>query len=228
MRKDSRRMSSFKKTLYERYSLFEAEGDDDKKSGNESDSKGSESSSENDKPASEKLGEDEKVDIVKDFVEKSSEEIQSSAPGASVDGFNVSTLDSLLDKIFMDAENQAIAAAQRDLASDAERILDSGLVVDHWWRAPLSSLIFEKKKVPLFDVGEYSRHVARFVINYDKLLDIPYIIFTKAHDYVKSLYGDEIAEQFKDTMSSEYNIDFDEKEEPPTVYAVGARSSGTA
>jgi len=58
------------------------------------------------------------------------------------------------------------------------------------------------------------------------MLDIPFIIYTKAYDYIKSLYGEDIAEQFKSTMEEQYDIEFNEEEETPAVYAVGARPSG--
>ena len=130
---------------------------------------------------------------------------------------------------------KAVKAAEESAKIDLARRVSyfsgkkgPGSIADAWWRRGLSALIFEANEAAnaSFDVGEYAQHVSRFIFNYNKMLDIPFIIYTKAYDYIKSLYGEDIAEQFKKIMEDQYDIEFNEEEETPTVYAVGAKPSG--
>lgn len=174
------------------------------------------------------LSDEEKEDIARDWAASKAMENGGTDDGDAPDP---DVLTSEIEKHLERALKAAEQSAKMDLAKRVNFLSDKdgpGTVGEGWWRKGLSKLIFEEKAPgdPVFDVGEYAQHVSRFIFNYDKMLDIPFIIYTKAYDYIKSLYGETIAEQFKNTMEEQYDISFDEKEEVPTVYAVGARSSG--
>jgi len=181
-----------------------------------------------DDPASD-LSDDEKEEVARDWAASKAME----TGGTSDDGEapDPDVLTSEIEKHLERALRAAEDSAKMDLARRVSFLSgqnEPGTFSEGWWRRGLSKLLFEaeSKKDPVFDVSEYAQHVSRFIFNYDKMIDVPFIIYTKAYDYIKSLYGDAIAEQFKDTMEEQYDISFDEEEAPPQVYAVGARPSG--
>jgi hypothetical protein len=203
----------------------EEETDDE---GSEDDNK-SEDKDEADKDPAADLTDEEKEEIASKWAAE-----QASETGG-VDGDETIDPDVLTTEIEKHLEKAVRAAeesAKIDLAKRVNFFTDKqgpSSIADAWWRKGLSTLLFEANEAneASFDVGEYAQHVSRFIFNYNKMLDIPFIIYTKAYDYIKSLYGEDIAEQFKSIMEDQYDIEFNE-EETPTVYAVGAKPSGAA
>lgn len=190
---------------------------------------GDEKASGDEKDPGKDLSDEEKEEVVRKWAAD-----QAMETGGTEDGYSPdrNVLETDIEKHIEHAFRAAEEAAKMNLARRVNFLSDKGpgTVGEGWWRRGLSKLIFEDKAPgdPVFDVGEYAQHVSRFIFNYDKMLDIPFIIYNKAYDYIKSLYGETIAEQFKNTMEEQYDISFDEKEEAPTVYAVGARPSGAS
>jgi hypothetical protein len=250
-----RTTSLFKHLMYERYLLNEAEkegaddlfGDDSNAADEETaedegaDAK-DESEPEEDAPADEKGDDKKDKDPAADLSDKEKEEIaskwaaeQASETGGVDDAETIDpdVLTTEIEKHLEKAVRAAEESANIDLARRVKYFSDKeapGSIADAWWRKGLSTLLFEANEAneAAFDVSEYAQHVSRFIFNYDKMLDVPFIIYTKAYDYIKSLYGESVAEQFKKTMEDQYDIEFNEEKEIPTVYAVGARPSGAA
>ena len=246
-----RTTSLFKNLMYESYLLNEADKEEDDLFGDagEGDSKEGEDETKDDadKDAEEspddaegKDSKDKSKDPAADLTDEEKEKVatawaseQASETGG-VDGEETIDPDVLTSEIEKHLE-KAVRAAEESAKIDLARRVNffkrkdgPGSIADGWWRKGLSALLYEANDAndASFDVGEYAQHVSRFIFNYDKMLDIPFIIYTKAYDYIKSLYGEDIAEQFKSTMEEQYDIEFNEEEETPAVYAVGARPSG--
>lgn len=203
---------------------------DDAPADDAADEKSDAEGDEGDKEPGEDLSDDEKEDIARDWAASKAMETGGTEDGDAPDP---DVLTSEIEKHLERALKAAEQSAKMDLAKRVNFLSDKGgpgTVEEGWWRRGLTRLLYEAgpAKDPVFDVGEYAQHVSRFIFNYDKMLDIPFIIYTKAYDYIKSIYGETIAEQFKDLMEEQYDINFDEKEEAPTVYAVGARPSGAS
>ena len=247
-----RTTSLFKKLMYERYFLNEAEKDDkkeeeeddpfgagdgegeDEPADDEGDSGGG-SEEEEEAPADDseeesaegsesedptkKLTPEQEEEVAKKFAEENATEQGGKGGSPPV------VLDPAISELIRDAAKKAEKAAKGGLADNIKYDLGEA-----WWRKNLTTLLFEadEMKKPLFDLNVFSGEVEKLIDNYDTLLDIPFIIYTKAYDHIVSSYGEAMADQFKSVMDEQYGINFDEEEEVPTVYAVGAKPSGTA
>jgi hypothetical protein len=227
-----KRVSLFKKVMFERYYLNEAD-DDNIFSDEEDDEKPDDEKPDDEKPDDEKPDDEnaDDKDKTKSLTDEEKKEVakswaasQVTQTGGTEPDVSQSVLEPVLDQHLQRAAAASERAAERELARQINTMSDG------WWRQGLSKLIFEAPSdaVSKFDVPTYAEHVSRLIFNYDKLLDIPFIIFNKAYNYIVSIYGNDVADQFKKTMKEQYVISFDEEKEVPTVYAVGARSSGGA
>jgi hypothetical protein len=96
-------------------------------------------------------------------------------------------------------------------------------------RRSLAKLLFEADDEVLIDVGTFASDIARLIKNYDTLIDMEGVIYSKAMDFMEKKYGKDYADQLRDTLARDYHIEIDleqdpEKAEQP-IYAIGASSA---
>ena len=89
----------------------------------------------------------------------------------------------------------------------------------------LSSLLFEAEEAPPIDIPTYSNNVARLIQNYDALMDMEMMIFTKAREFLAAKYGEEVAVSFEESLEKDHGITFEPEEQDAPVYAVGAMNA---
>lgn len=124
-------------------------------------------------------------------------------------------LDSVMDDIF-DKSQKAMSAAMQ---------------VESIHRNSISSLLFEEIDYESFDMDRFARETARYINNYENLLDIEGMLFNKAKQTLLSNFGDlgqNAVSEFEEHMSRVYGIDLIDKfkEDIPQPTAVGAGSDG--
>jgi len=91
----------------------------------------------------------------------------------------------------------------------------------------LADLLFEgedEAAAPSIDIPTYTNNVARLIQNYQSLMDMEMMIFTKARDFLATKYGEEMAVLFEEDLEKNHGITFDPEgqEGEAPVYAVGA------
>jgi len=82
---------------------------------------------------------------------------------------------------------------------------------------------------PKIDLGKFAGKVARLVVNYEALLDLPIAIVNRARNYLEQNYGLSVAKEFMEMMEQDYDVVVDRKghKEPREhPLAVGAAASG--
>jgi len=131
--------------------------------------------------------------------------------------------DAKLDTMLQDFEAAALKSASINTADVA---------MENWWRAPVGKLLFESGQEYTesdFDIQKFASDVARLMMNYDALLDMESIIFNKAKSFLKTKYGDDVADSLSEILATRYGLDLEGvKEETPAPLAIGARGGGAA
>lgn len=195
-------------------SILVLEGDDDPFAGEEEDEGGDEGGDEGedeggDDPFAgdeedEEAGDEEAGDEGDD---KKEEEPQPTGPIDTV-------FDSAISDLYTEFEGKAMQIASQEKATYESK------------NYSLRQILVEEEE--LFDVRVFTREVANLINNYEHLLDVEYLLYKKAIEFLEKKYGKLVMNSFIDTMKSEYNLTFsDEPEEVATPdaqekFAIGA------
>ena len=92
-------------------------------------------------------------------------------------------------------------------------------------KAEKYSLLKDKEKKSI-NVKEFAENIARLIINYNNLLDIPSVIVNKSVSFLKRNYNKEISEEFKESLQNDFNVELSTLENlPKNHYAMGAYTS---
>ena len=143
--------------------------------------------------------------------ESEDKEDEEAATGPSDSGVDVE-----LNSLLADFEAQALSIAQSEAPIDP---------VAEAFMPRLSSLLFEAEEAPPIDIPTYSNNVARLIQNYDALMDMEMMIFTKAREFLAAKYGEEVAVSFEESLEKDHGITFEPEEQDAPVYAVGAMNA---
>jgi len=88
----------------------------------------------------------------------------------------------------------------------------------------------EKDLVPDLDVDEFTRRVARLVMNHRHLLRIEDVIVNRAKNFLDENYGDAFVSKYLDSLEAKYGIEVSESPEDEDVndapYSIGANPAG--
>ena len=188
----------------------------DEESTDEGGDEGGEDSSDEEGGEEEKDAADEDKDEETDKKDEKSEEVL---------GPVGDEVDTALKDVMADFEKRALDSAA------AKAKLEPAVGPKKEGRMSLARLLFEADDDEvLIDVGTFASDVARLINNYDSLIDMEAVIYTKAMDFLEKKYGKDYAEQLRDTLARDYNIDIDVKQDPEKaerpIYAIGASSAG--
>jgi len=108
-----------------------------------------------------------------------------------------------IDSILGDFEIDALKSAQINTENEVA-------VESKWWKKSLSSVLLEQEEITTeadIDIDIFASDVARFIGNYDTLLDMESIIYNKAKELLSTKYGDEVALAFEEILKSRHSID---------------------
>lgn len=190
------------------------EGGDTEEAAEDTEEEGDDAEPEEDAGAEDTGEEEGGEEEEKDDAEESPEE---EATGPSDSGVDVE-----LNSLLADFEAQALAITQ-----SAEPEYE--VVSQESFMPKLATLLFEGEEAPAptLDIPTYTNNVARLIQNYQSLMDMEMMIFTKARQFLASKYGEPLAVEFEDDLEKNHGITFDpdsSTEEAP-VYAVGAMNA---
>lgn len=124
--------------------------------------------------------------------------------------------DSAISDLYTEFEGKAMQLASQEKATYESR------------NYSLKQILVEEEE--LFDVRVFAREVANLINNYEHLLDVEYLLYKKAVEFLEKKYGKLVMNSFIDTLKSEYSLSFtDEPEEVATPdaqekFAIGAVS----
>lgn len=204
--------------------LFEAEGDEEEKDdsaedGSDSledlslDSDDESSDTEGAEPDSET---DEAVDS--DETEEENEEVKELIQDPD-------SLDNILTQKFIEFEEDAINSAKAK---------SSDVTTESIFRSKASkriSILYESEdRKPNIDVEHFANQIARFVKNYDSLIDMPQLIIKRAVNFLKTNYDNGTSEQFQESLRDMHDLELVKSPSPPgsklgVPNAVGARQA---
>ena len=153
-----------------------------------------------------------------DAESKSDEDTEDVATGPSDSGVDVE-----LNSLLADFEAQALSVTQ---SAEPEY---TAISQESFSPPKLASVLFEGEEsgMPALDIPTYTNNVARLIQNYQSLMDMEKMIFTKSREFLASKYGEELAVEFEETLEKDHGITFDPEgiEQDAPVYAVGAMNA---
>lgn len=154
----------------------------------------------------------------------------------------VSTEDELKLKDSLDAELETVMDDFEDRALKSGKIEKEFTTTESRLGGSVSRLLYEAEGdeelktdpetlVKFFDMEQFAADVARLINNYQTLMDMEAIIYSKARRFLLDKYGKEMATKFDDMMTTRHSIDLGDElytppEEGPGPYAVGAFGGG--
>ena len=189
------------------------EGGDTEEAAEDTEEEGDEAEGD-DEPGDEESGGDEEGEEEDEEAGDEAESPEDEATGPSDSGVDVE-----LNNILADFEAQALAITQAEEPEYDVVALESFI-------PKLTRLLFEEEETagPVLDIPTYSNNVARLIQNYQSLMDMEKMIFTKARAFLASKYGEELAVQFEEDLEKNHGITFDPEglEQEAPVYGVGA------
>jgi len=77
---------------------------------------------------------------------------------------------------------------------------------------------------PKLDIDKFTKKVARFIMNYESLLDPMTVIVNRAINYLKEGYDQATSEEFEEILSAEFGIELDADDD--AVLAPAAAAAG--
>jgi hypothetical protein len=81
-----------------------------------------------------------------------------------------------------------------------------------------------------FDLGYFTSEIARYIKNYDVLLDMEGMIFNKARQFLINKFGPELEAEFVELLATAHDVDlkgdYGENQEAPTAVGASAEAAG--
>ncbi len=143
-------------------------------------------------------------------------------------------IDDILQQIFIDSAHSAEVNSQ--LAFGYPARMESEEIVEALKNKSMKFLLEgEEEDIPVdatpenFDMDLYAQEVARYIKNYQTLLDIEGMIFSKAKQFIQGQYGTDLAHQFEEKLALIHGLDFsgDYSQDPNMApSAAGATTAG--
>mgnify|MGYP001185325400 CR=1 FL=1 len=191
------------------------------------------------------FGDDEGGDEGEEGAEEGEEEEEEEEPAEQLTNDEIAEygpgqidveIDNILQQIFMDSV--ATAKVNSQLSAGYPGEMPEEEIVESSKKYSLQ-LLFEGEEgeedvvpdtaVPqTFNMDFYAQEVARYIKNYQTLLDVEGMIFSKAKQFIHSQFGNEQADDFEEKLALIHGLDFsgDYEDIAPTPVASGATTAG--
>lgn len=195
--------------------LLEEEDDADLFGGDE------EEDEEGDEPAEDDAEDDEDDAEDKDEAtdEEPAEEVPEKLSAKEIEDLGPGEIDLQIDTVMT------------DIFDKSQKAFDAALQVETLHKRSMSSLLLETADYERFDMDRFAREVARYINNYNSLMDIEGMLFNKAKQQLLSQFGDTgsvAVSDFEEHMARVHDIDFTDKFSSDMIQpiATGAGSTG--
>jgi hypothetical protein len=191
--------------LNESHLLLEEEEDDLFGGGDEEDADADEEGGDGDEGDDESGGDDDgdKADEEEEVPEKlSAKEIKELGPG-EIDVQLNTVMDDIFDK--------------------SQKAFQAGLQAESIHRKPMASFLFENSDYDQFDMDRFARETARYINNYQSLLDVEGMLFNKAKETLLGRFkdfGPQAVSDFEEHMARVHGIDYTNKHSEDIIQPV--------
>lgn len=142
-------------------------------------------------------------------------------------------IDSVITNIFSDSTMRAKVQSKTSLGYPGSAELEESFKSSMTNRS--LKFLMEEAEPPAYeqlDIGHFTSEVARYINNYENLLDIEGMLFNKARQFLLNQIGKEAEEQFVELLATRFGLDFKEDyTEPSQAFnptAVGATGGSGA
>jgi len=120
-----------------------------------------------------------------------------------------------------------------DIFDKSQKAFQAGLQAESIHRKSMTSLLFENSDYDQFDMDRFARETARYINNYQNLIDVEGMLFNKAKETLLNQFGDmgqTAVDDFEEHMSRVHGIDLTGKFKEDIIQptAVGSGGEGGA
>ena len=121
-----------------------------------------------------------------------------------------------------------------DIFDKSQKAFEAGVQqAESLHRSKMSKLLFENADYDKFDMDRFARETARYINNYENLLDIEGMLFNKAKTTLRNQFGDmgqTAVDDFEEHMARVHGIDLTDQFQEDIVQptAAGAGGEGSA
>ncbi len=166
-------------------------------------------------------GDDEEEDDAGDDEEEEEEEVPDKLSSKEVAELGPGEIDLELNTI-MD-----------DIFDKSQKAFEAGVQAESIHRSSMSSLLFEETDYDKFDMDRFARETARYINNYENLMDVEGMLFNKAKQTLLDQFGDmgqAAVADFEEMMARVHDIDLTDKYKEDMIQptAVGSGGEGGA
>tara|TARA_X000000950_G_scaffold260517_1_gene329981 strand:+ start:278 stop:910 length:633 start_codon:yes stop_codon:yes gene_type:complete len=117
-----------------------------------------------------------------------------------------------------------------DIFDKSQKAFEAGMQqAESIHKTKISDLLFESSDYEKFDMDRFARETARYINNYENLLDIEGILFNKAKTTLMAKFGDmgkTAVDEFEEHMARVHGIDLTDKYEEDIVQPTAAGAGG--
>jgi len=229
--KDLRRLMELSGIIHRSEKLIrEGEGGDDEDAADLFDDAGGDEDEGGDEGGDEAGGEEEEEEDEKKDDEEEDEEVEK-LTASEISKYGTGVFENEIDEIFLNIFDQALGRAK--VRSEKSLGYPGKMDLEESRKYSLKTMLFENEDNPSdpseFDLVYFTSEVARYINNYQNLLDIEGMLFAKAKQFLLNQRSAEEADMFEELLSKDHGLDFNDKYKDPEMgapVAVGAKGEG--
>ena len=116
-----------------------------------------------------------------------------------------------------------------DIFDKSQKAFDAGMQAESIHRSSMSRLLFENPDYDKFDMDRFARETARYINNYENLMDVEGMLFNKAKQTLLDQFGElgkNAVSDFEETMARVHGIDLTDKYKEDMVQPTAVGSGG--
>jgi len=116
-----------------------------------------------------------------------------------------------------------------DIFDKSQKAFEAGMQAESIHRSSITSLLFENPDYDKFDMDRFARETARYINNYQNLMDVEGMLFNKAKQTLLQQFGDlgqNAVSEFEETMARVHGIDLTDKYKEDMVQPTAAGAGG--
>ncbi len=141
-------------------------------------------------------------------------------------------VDSKISDIFTGAMKTAQVASEKSIGypgASAEEVYEESLK-NYNLKYLMEEVEEDAEFAGEFDLGYFTDEIARYIKNYDVLLDMEGMIFNKARQFIINKFGPELEQEFVELLATAHDVDLkgDYSDENPAHGPVAAGASAEA